>query len=164
MTLLYTLLNLPHSLIGWAVQGVGESGPVKAASFLNSGNSKVQRPLIAASICSSPCTALTPSWGLSQLSVLSSCSSGGLFYLSTDTKVSVGGVQKAEFELRLKAVLGTWANTCSTGLSLSWLKTLIFLKVYFLKNWIYNISVLYKSIYSADKHNCSRGNMLDTSF
>lgn len=36
--------------------------------------------------------------------------------------------------------------------------------IYFLKNWIYNTGVLYKSMYLVHKHKHMKGMMLDTNF
>lgn len=71
------------------------------------------------------------------------------------------GVQKAKFEIKVSiGNLGEYMQ--------HWSKPFLiedtYYLIYFLKNWIYNISVPYKSIYLVDKHNCPRGNTLDTSF
>lgn len=36
--------------------------------------------------------------------------------------------------------------------------------VYFLKNWIYTLGVLYKSIYQVEERKSMKGNTLDASF
>lgn len=136
---------------GWAVQGVWQPQAADAASFLmascqDSRGSDVQRPLAAAGICSSPHTPLTPPWGLSQLSILSWCSCGGLFYGAHLPGKSTKGWVWNEIKGSMEK-LGEHTQRWSKPFLLEDNCYLI----YFLKTWIYNTGVLYKSIFLVDK-------------